>query len=64
MEPAQENKLVAAQCQICQQQSTRMKGVRDLKSALTSDMETEFGVYPDGFLYYFGPVFPHHDIME
>ena len=33
-------KFVAAECQICQQQSTRMKGVGDVKSALISDMET------------------------
>ena len=32
-------KFVAAGCQICQQQSTRMKGVGDLKSTLTLDME-------------------------
>ena len=33
-------KLVAAEHQIYQQQSTRMKGIGDLKSAFTSDMET------------------------
>jgi hypothetical protein len=33
-------KFVAAECQICQQQSTRMKGVGDLKSTLTSDTGT------------------------
>ena len=32
-------KFVAAECQICQQQSTKVKGVGDLKSALTLDME-------------------------
>ena len=34
-------KFVAAGHQICQQQSTRMKGVRDLKSTLTLDMEMQ-----------------------
>ena len=33
-------KFVVVECQICQQQSTRMEGVGDLKSTLTSDMET------------------------
>ena len=33
-------KFVAAVCQICQQQSTRMKGIGDLKSSLTLEMET------------------------
>ena len=33
-------KLVAAECQMCQQQSTGMKGVGDLKSALRLDVET------------------------
>jgi hypothetical protein len=32
-------KSAAADCQICQQHSARMKGAGDLKSALTSDME-------------------------
>ena len=31
-------KFVAAKCQICQQQSTRMKGVGDMKRAVTSDI--------------------------
>jgi hypothetical protein len=35
-------------------QSTKMKkGVGDLKTALTSDTERQFGVCPDGFLSYF-----------
>jgi hypothetical protein len=33
-------KSAAADCQICQQQSARMKGADDLKSALTLDVET------------------------
>jgi hypothetical protein len=33
-------KFVAAECQMCQLKSTRMKGVGDVKSALISDMET------------------------
>jgi hypothetical protein len=33
-------KFVAAGCQICQQRSTRRKGVGDLKNTLISDMET------------------------
>jgi hypothetical protein len=39
-------KFVAAKCQICQQQSIRMKGVGDMKRTVTSDMEMwslEFG---------------------
>jgi hypothetical protein len=41
VEPVQETKFVAAECKIYQQQSTRMKGVGDLKNALTSDMELQ-----------------------
>jgi hypothetical protein len=32
-------KFLAAECQICQQQSTRMKGFENLKNVLTSDTE-------------------------
>jgi hypothetical protein len=34
-------KFVAAKCQICQQQSKRMKGVEDLKNTLTLVMEMQ-----------------------
>jgi hypothetical protein len=33
-------KFVTAECQICQQQSTRMKGARVLKTTLALNMET------------------------
>jgi len=39
----------------CQQQSTRVKGVGDVKSALTSDMETRSLEFVQ--LVHFGPVF-------
>ena len=55
-------KFVAAECQICQQQSTRMKGVGDLKSTLSLDMES--GVCLTYFLPCFGSVFPHYDVLE
>jgi hypothetical protein len=45
-------------------QSTKMKGVGDLKSTLTSDMEMqslEFAQLDSGVL--FGPEFPHYDIF-
>ena len=32
-------KFVVVECQICQQQSTRMKGFENLKNVLTSDTE-------------------------
>lgn len=37
-------------------QSTKLKGVRDLKSALTSDMEMQSSEFTQLI---FGPVFPH-----
>jgi hypothetical protein len=40
--------------------NTEEKEIGDLKSALTSDMEIQFGVCPVGFLSCFGPVFPHY----
>lgn len=30
-------------------QSTKLKGIRDLRSALTSDTDTDFGICPLGF---------------
>ena len=44
------------------QQSTKLKGVGDLKSALTSDMEMQSLEYAQ--LACFGPIFPYHDILE
>ena len=41
-------------------QSTKLKGVGDLKRVLTSDMEMQSLVSPDGFQSCFGPVFPHY----
>ena len=55
-------KFDAAECQACQQQSTRMRGGGDQKSTLTSDMT--FAVYPAGFWSCSGPVLPHHDTLE
>ena len=55
-------KFVVVECQICQQQSTRMKGVGDLKSTLSLDMES--GVCLTYFLPCFGSVFPHYDVLE
>ena len=40
--------------------STKLSRVGDLKRALTSDMEMQFGVCPGGFRSCFGPVFPHY----
>lgn len=41
-----------------------MKGNADPKSALTSNVEVEFGIFPAGFLPYFGPVFSHYEVLE
>ena len=40
------------------------KKVGDLKSALTSDMEMQFGDFQAGFWFCFGPVIPCDDILE
>jgi hypothetical protein len=42
-------------------QFTKLQGVGDLKSTLTSNMgDSEFGVCPAGFRSCFGPVFPNY----
>ena len=45
-------------------QSTKLKGVRDLKNALTSDVEMQSLSLPSWFLVLFVLVFRHYDILE
>jgi hypothetical protein len=57
-------KFIPAECLICQQQSSRMKGVGYLKRALILDMEIwswEFVGCPVGFV--LCPVLPHYNFM-
>jgi hypothetical protein len=53
-------KFVAAEHQLCQQQSTRMKGDGNPFDMKPGAME--FGVCPGGFLSVLVPVSPHHNI--
>ena len=51
----------AKEKELCCSEHSRKK-VGDLKSALTSDMEMQFGDFQAGFWFCFGPLFPHDDI--
>ena len=59
--PAQEKP--AKEKELCCSEHSRKK-VGDLKSALTSDMEMQFGDFQAGFWFCFGPVIPCDDILE
>lgn len=41
-------------------QSIKLKRIGDLKRALASDRDREFGACPAGSQSYFGPIFPHY----
>jgi hypothetical protein len=45
-------------------QSIKMKGVGDLKSALTSDMEKQSLKFAQLILVLFGSLFPHYDVLK
>lgn len=47
----------------CMLQSTKVKGVGDLKNVLTSDMEIQSGICPAGFPSGFAPVFPYYALF-
>lgn len=44
-------------------QSTKLKGIGDLKSVLTSDIDTELGAYPAQFQSCCGSIFHHYALL-